>query len=152
MKVQKSWGAAGEVVLNRPVEDLQDLNVQEPIFIEFDGLPVPFFIESYQEKGNRLIVKFEDVDTLAEAEELVGRDVTFQLDEDDDEDSLIGLKVRDARTRKIIGTVVDFSDYGGNTLITVETDGGDVLIPIHEDLIVSIHKDVMTLDIPEGLY
>ena len=82
----------------------------------------------------------------------MGRDVTFLLDEDDDEDSLIGLKVRDARTRKIIGTVVDFSDYGGNTLITVETDGGDVLIPIHEDLIVSIHKDVMTLDIPEGLY
>ena len=151
MKVQKSWGAAGEVVLSRPAEDLQDLNVQEPVFIEFDGLPVPFFIETIQEKGNRLIVKFEDVDTLAEAEELVGREVTFEEGDEEDEDTLVGLQVRDARTRKIIGPVVDFSDYGGNTVITVETADGERLIPIHEDLIVSIHDDVVTLDIPEGL-
>ena len=150
MKVQKSWGAAGEVVLSRP-DELQDLNVQEPVFIEFDGLPVPFFMESFQEKGNRLIVKFEDVDTLAEAEELVGREVTFKQEAEEDEDSLIGLQVRDARTRKIIGPVVDFSDYGGNTLLTLETDHGEVLVPIHEDLIVSIHDDVITLDIPAGL-
>ncbi len=152
MKVLKSWGAAGEVVLSRPADSPQDLNVQEPVFIEFDGLPVPFYFESLQEKGNRLIVKFEDVDTLAQAEELVGREVRFAAEEEEEEDTLIGLRVRDSRTRRIIGEIVDFSDYGGNIVLTVETkDRGEVLIPLHEELIVNIHGEVITLDIPEGL-
>ena len=152
MKVLKSWGAAGEVVLSRPADSPQDLNVQEPVFIEFDGLPVPFYFESLQEKGNRLIVKFEDVDTLAQAEELVGREVRFAAAEEEEEDTLIGLRVRDSRTRRIIGEIVDFSDYGGNIVLTVETeDRGEVLLPLHEELIVNIHGEVITLDIPEGL-
>ena len=152
MKVLKSWGAAGEVVLSRPADSPQDLNVQEPVFIEFDGLPVPFYFESLQEKGNRLIVKFEDVDTLAQAEELVGREVRFAGEEEEEEDTLIGLRVRDSRTRRIIGEIVDFSDYGGNIVLTVETeDRGEVLLPLHEELIVNIHGEVITLDIPEGL-
>lgn len=152
MKVLKSWGAAGEVVLSRPADSPQDLNVQEPVFIEFDGLPVPFYFESLQEKGNRLIVKFEDVDTLAQAEELVGREVRFASEEEEEEDTLIGLRVRDSRTRRIVGEIVDFSDYGGNIVLTVETeDSGEVLLPLHEELIVNIHGEVITLDIPEGL-
>ena len=152
MKVLKSWGAAGEVVLSRPADSPQDLNVQEPVFIEFDGLPVPFYFDSLQEKGNRLIVKFEDVDTLAQAEELVGREVRFAAEEEEEEDTLIGLKVRDSRSRRIVGEIVDFSDYGGNIVLTVETkDRGEVLLPLHEELIVNIHGEVITLDIPEGL-
>ncbi len=151
MKVLKSWGAEGQVVLSLTADDPRDLKSQEPVFIAFDGLPVPFFIEAAQPRGGRLIVKFEDIDTLAEAEELVGRDVMLSEDEEDEEETLVGLQVCDARTRRIVGEVVDFSDYGGNTLITVDTEHGEVLLPIHEDLIVSIHDDVLTLDIPDGL-
>jgi 16S rRNA processing protein RimM len=151
MKVLKSWGSAGEVVLSLEGEDARDLESQEPVFIDFDELPVPFFIEKMQAKGNRLIVKFEDVDTLSAAEELVGREVRREREEAEDEDSVIGMLVRDARTRRTVGTIVDFSDYGGNTLITVDTQQGELLLPLHEDLIVNVHGDVITLDIPNGL-
>ncbi len=152
MKVLKSWGASGQVVLSRPDIDPQDLKTQGPVFIAFDELPVPFFIESLEVKGNRCIVKFEDVDTLAAAEELVGREVALAQDETEDEDTLVGLQVRDSRTRRLIGNIVDFSDYGGNVIITVDTaDRGEVLLPLHEELIVGIHDDVITLDIPDGL-
>ena len=152
MKVLKSWGASGEVVLSRPDEDPEDWKNQEPAFIEFDGLPVPFFFESVQEKGNRCIVKFEDIDTLAEAEELVGREVTFQNEEEESEDTLVGLQVRDSRTRRLVGEIVDFSDYGGNIVLTVETeDGQEILLPFHEELVVNVHDEIITLDIPAGL-
>lgn len=152
MKVLKSWGASGQVVLSRPDIDPQDLKTQGPVFIAFDELPVPFFIESLEVKGNRCIVKLEDVDTLAAAEELVGREVTLAEDDAEDEDTLVGLKVRDSRTRRIVGEIVDFSDYGGNVVITVETAGrGEVLLPLHEELIVGIHDDILTMDIPAGL-
>ena len=151
MKVLKSWGADGQVVLSLTAEDPRDLKSQEPVFIAFDGTPVPFFIETAQPRGGRLIVKFEDVDSLAEAEELVGREVTLSEEDEEDEDTLIGLQVRDDKTRRIIGDVADFSDYGGNTLITVDTENGEILLPLHDDLIVSVHDDILTLDIPEGL-
>ena len=151
MKVLKSWGASGQVVLSHPDIDPEDLKTQGPVFIEFDGLPVPFFIESLQEKGNRCIVKFEDIDTLPEAEELVGREVTLGAEAEEDEDTLVGLRVRDAKSRRIIGEIVDMSDYGGNLVVTVETDHGDVLLPVHEELIVGIHDDILTMDIPAGL-
>ena len=77
--------------------------------------------------------------------------MTLSEEEEEDEDTLIGLQVRDAKTRRIIGEVVDFSDYGGNTLITVDTENGEILLPLHDDLIVSVHDDILTLDIPEGL-
>ena len=151
MKVLKSWGAAGQVVLSLDAEDPRDLESEEPVFIEFDGLPVPFYFESIEPKGSRLIVKFEDVDSLEEAEELVGRTVTLDDEEEEDEDSLIGLQVRDSRSQRIVGEIVDYNDYAGNLTITVETDRGEVLLPLHEDLIVSIHDDTITLDIPDGL-
>ena len=151
MKVLKSWGAAGEVILSLDAGDSRDLKSQEPVFITFDGLPVPFFIETVQPKGGRFVVKFQDVDTLAEAEELVGREARLPDWEAEDEDSVIGLRVRDARSRKIIGEIVDFNDYGGNMLVTVDAEQGEILLPLHEDLIVSIHGDIMTLDIPDGL-
>lgn len=151
MKVLKSWGAAGEVVLSRSAEDPQDLKSQEPVFIAFDGLPVPFYIESAQSRGGRWIVKFEEVDSLAAAEELVGREVSFTEEDEDEKDTIVGMQVRDARTHRLIGEIVDFSDYGGNTLVTVDTPEGEVLLPIHEDLIVSIDDDEITLQIPEGL-
>ena len=151
MKVLKSWGSAGEVVLSLDAEDARDLKIQEPVFIDFDELPVPFFMESVQAKGNRFIVKFEDVDSLEAAEELVGRTVRLSETEEEEDEGIIGMRIRDAKTRRVVGTVVDFSDYGGNTLITVETAHGEVMLPLHVDLIVSIHDEEITLDIPEGL-
>ena len=151
MRILKSYGTEGGVILSAPEVDVEQ-RAKEPVFIIFDGLPVPFYFESLQEKGNRLIVKFEDVDTLAQAEELVGREVRLAAEEEEEEDTLIGLRVRDSRTRRIIGEIVDFSDYGGNIVLTVETeDRGEVLLPLHEELIVNIHGEVITLDIPEGL-
>ena len=151
MKVLKSWGAAGQVVLSLDADDPRDLESEEPVFIEFDGLPVPFYFESIEPKGSRLVVKFEDVDSLEDAEELVGRTVSFADDGEEEEDSLIGLRVRDARSQRIIGEIVDFNDYAGNVTITVETPQGEALLPLHEDLIVGIQDDVITLNIPDGL-
>ncbi|MBR6423948.1 MAG: hypothetical protein IKS47_04640 [Bacteroidales bacterium] len=151
MRVLKSWGAAGQVVLSLDAEDPRDLESEEPVFIEFDGLPVPFYFESIEPKGSRLVVKFEDVDSLEEAEELVGRTVSFANDGEDEEDSLIGLQVRDARSQRIVGEIVDFNDYAGNVTITVETPQGEVLLPLHEDLIAGIQDDIITLNIPAGL-
>ena len=151
MKVLKSWGTAGEVVVNLVDGDPQDLKINEPVFIAFDGLPVPFFIEKVSPKGGRFIIKFEDVDTSAAAEELVGRQIEFSSDSDcEEEDSVIGMMVTD-RSGNAVGQITDITDYAGNVCITVNHNGKDVLLPFHEDLILQVKKDKIKMEIPEGL-
>jgi len=153
MKVLKSWGTSGEVVVSILSSDSCDFDKNEPVFIEFDGLPVPFFIEEYQPKGGRLIVKFEDIDTMEAAEELVGREIRFQNDGDEEEDdSLVGIRIINAADGKKVGTVTECNNYAGNLCITVLTDNGkEIILPLHEDLIEKIGKTSLILTIPEGL-
>lgn len=152
MKVLKSWGTAGQVVLSPASDDPEDFDLEEPVFITFDGLPVPFFIESIEPKGSRLIVKFEDIDTLEAAEDLVGRQISLLEDEDNqEEDSIIGMTVRNARDGSIVGPVTGVEDYAGNTCITIDYKGKEVTVPFHEDLVESVQDDVLTIRIAEGL-
>jgi len=151
MKVAKSYGDKGDVVINLSPSDPKDINFEGPVFIDFDGLPVPFFIESCQAKGGRWIVKFEDIDTFEEAEEIVGKEILFNLDEDqDDELSVIGMEVYDSNNN-FIGKITDYNEAAGNEYIAVIYKGEEVLLPLHDDLILEWGVDHITLEIPTGI-
>jgi 16S rRNA processing protein RimM len=151
MKVAKSYGDKGDVVINLSPSDPKDINFEGPVFIYFDGLPVPFFIESYQAKGGRWIVKFENIDTFEEAEEIVGKEIFVTLDEDqDDELSIIGMEVYDG-DNALIGVITDYTNAAGNEYIAVIHKGEEVLLPLHDDLIIEWGEEHITLNIPEGL-
>jgi len=154
MKILKSWGTDGRVVISLASSDPGDLEIDEPVFITFDGLPVPFFVESLEIKGNRRIVKFQDIDTAQAAEDLIGREAVLDCeDEDEEEASLEGMIVINASTGEEVGEIVDFNDFSGNTCITVVHNGEEVILPLHEDLVSSVDekKGTITLTIPEGL-
>ena len=152
-KVLKSYGTQGAVVTNLCPGDGWDFDAQEPVFIAFDELPVPFFIESIQPKGGRTIVKFEDIDTLEAAESLVGREISFSLEEEEDEDEvdLVGRTVRDATSGKPVGKITQWFDFSGNLCIEVEHEGRKVMLPLHEDLIKKVSAEAIWLTIPDGL-
>lgn len=150
-KVLKSYGTAGAVTTNL-CPSQEDIKLTEPVFIRFDGLPVPFFIETIEAKGNRSIIKFEDVDTLEAAEEIVGKEITFSPagENENEEDFITGRTICNAQGKKI-GIVKEFLDYGGNTCISLDYKGKEVILPFHEDLIIKVKKDGIWLTIPEGL-
>ena len=152
MKVLKSYGTAGAVVVNLGADDPKDINLEEPVFITFDGLPVPFFIESCEPKGGRLLMKLEDIDSLEAAEKIVGKVLSPTEDDDecDDDDPFIGMTVYD-QNNSLIGKVTGFNDYSGNTCIDVDYKGREVTLPVAEDLIIKVRKDKLYLTIPEGL-
>ena len=51
-QVLKSNGTDGELVMGFRDIAPEDINLEEPVFIVFDGLPVPFYIESFAKRGN----------------------------------------------------------------------------------------------------
>ena len=161
-RVLKSNGTEGEILLGFRSFDSEQLNRKEPVFILFDGLPVPFFIESFTFRGsNRALVRLTGIRNLADAEELVGKDLLVDkalLPEYDDEadgldlESLAGWSLRDTSGRTV-GIVTDFEDIPGNPCLYVETENGQAMIPLHEELLLSVDEDarVLTMEIPAGL-
>ena len=134
----------------------EDFEISEPVFIDFDGLPVPFFIEELKDHGtNKAFVKFEDIDSLQDAEEIVGKDISFGIDTDEDYADLSGLQVIDVSSSRIAGIVTEYIDIPSNPCLEVRLPDSDetTLIPCHEDLIDRIDEGNgrIYMKIPEGL-
>jgi len=153
-QVLKSNGTDGELLLSFFDVAPEDMDLQEPVFIAFDGLPVPFYFESFTPKGtNRALVRLTGVRSLKDADELAGQAVYADYFEEEAEEDLVGWKVCYA-DGQAVGTVVDYEDIPGNPCLWVERpDGEQVLIPFHENLIVSIDQKTgtLTLNIPDGI-
>lgn len=153
-KVLKSNGVDGDVLVSAPDVALEDL--QGPVLIDFDGLPAPFFIESCSRKGTgKYVIHLTDVCNLEDAEELVGR--FLMSDEVEEEDDAVqdftGWKV--LNRGDYVGTVTDCEPIPGNLCLYLKPaeDADEIIIPLHEDLIISIDEDSLTLNLnlPDGL-
>ena len=153
-QVLKSNGREGELLVGFVGMAPEEIDLEEPVFIEFDGLPVPFYFESFTPRGNtRVLVRLTGVRNLTDAEELVGRDVCAEDDlYEDEEEDLTGWTVLDADGTEV-GTVTAHEDIPGNPCIWVETGHGEVLVPLREELVLDLdeQKETLRMEIPEGL-
>ena len=161
-QVLKSNGTDGGLLISFLDVSPEDIDLQEPVFIYFDGLPVPFFIESFKGKGSgKALIRLTGIRNLKDAEEIAGLDIyakksSLKGSSDEDEglsvEDLVGWSLLD-KDGRFIGEITDFEPIPGNPCLYVESNGTSVMIPLHEDLILDIDEDAGTIsvDIPEGL-
>ena len=130
-RILKSYGTDGGLLVSSDV-DLESLEKGEPVYIVYDGLEVPFFISACTPKGSRYILHLTDISTL----------------EDADGPDFIGWTVYDGKT--LLGVVTDDAPIPGNYCLYI----GELMIPLHEDFIVSVDPDrrELVLNLPVGLY
>ncbi len=153
-KVLKSNGTDGELLVSFFAMDPEDLEISEPVFILFDGLPVPFFIQSLRRRGqNKALVHLNGIYDLKDCEEVCGKDIYLPADAEaaygeGDFSFLVGWELRDAG--KSLGRIADFVDIPGNPCLELE-DGR--LVPLHEDFITAVDEDsaVVEMELPSGL-
>ena len=197
-QVLKSNGTDGELVMGFREIAPEDINLKEPVFIVFDGLPVPFFIESFTKRGNsKALVRLTDIRSMDDVEEIAGKAVYVEENslpelslEEDGYAALVGWTVlvpegdvstsldmtsekndmtsekndmtsegqmtedNDNETALMeIGQITDFMDIPNNPCIEVETENGAVIIPLHEDFILSVDPEYqeIIMQIPAGL-
>ena len=159
-RLGKPHGINGEMMFNftDDVFDRVDCNY---LFIEMDGLPVPFLIEEYSFYNDETAaIKFTEINSAEAARELNGRDVYFPKALNDEEkeadlsQDVCGFKITNAADGKLIGTITNIDNSTMNVLFNVKTtDGRDLLIPASGDLIMSVSKNEksLTMKIPEGI-
>ena len=167
-QVLKSNGTDGELVMGFREIAPEDINLNEPVFIIFDGLPVPFYIESFTKRGNtKALVRLTDICSMEDVEEIAGKPVYIEADnlpemslEEDGYAALVGWMVLTPENADDmdsdlyeVGEITAFIDIPNNPCIEVETENGAIMIPLHEDLILSLDPEYqeIIMQIPAGL-
>ena len=164
-QVLKSNGTDGELVMGFREIAPEDINLKEPVFIVFDGLPVPFYIESFTKRGNtKALIRLTGIGSMEDVEEITGKAVYIEEDqlpemslEDDGYAALVGWMLltpaEDEEALIEVGEITDFLDIPKNPCIEVETENGAVMIPLHEDFILSVDPEYqeIIMQIPAGL-
>ena len=158
-QVLKSNGTDGQVVIGLRGISPDDISEKEPVYVIFDGLPVPYFFESLSQRGsNKLLANLTDIRNLEDAEELVGKAVYLPADDEDadgyeDFEGWTLLNQMPDGSIAEVGVISGFEDIPGNPCLYVMTPDGEKLIPLHEDFIISMdpENEEMVLDLPDGL-
>ena len=159
-QVLKSNGTEGEVVISFLDMVPGDIDTEEPVFIYFDGLPVPFFFDSIVPKGNRkAVVRLTGIRNIEDADEIAGADIFADADKfaqeygEGDFSFLEGWTLEDA-DGQVKGSVSRFLDIPNNPCLEIDTGSGEVIIPLHDDLIRSVDEEgrILKMEIPSGLF
>ena len=159
-KIVSKFSFKGEVLVKLDTDNPEIYQEMESVFVDYNNNLVPFFIEKARlHKSSLLRVKFEDVDTEEDADDLIKTSLYLPLDllpelEDDQfyYHEIIGFEVIDA-TKGNIGTVKNINDNTVQALFEIEFNGKEILIPINDEFIDKLDKENKKLHLktPEGL-
>ncbi len=118
--------------------------------------PVPFFIDQFSKTELDWNVQFEDINSVEEADELVGIEVYLESKKPVRSSmvptQLIGYMVVDEHSGHI-GSVIDFYEKPGQSLLLIEKESKEYYIPWVEEFIVNFDHKLKKIhtNLPEGL-
>ena len=164
-KATRVFGNGGELVLGLYDTFPEDINREEPVWIVIDSLPVPFFIERIERRGQKgALAVFSDIDTPERARALLGSEILTRLPETEDDDEMYmeelqgfralihieaeptGKNAAEGSKTPLQGTVTAFYDSEFNPLFEIECGGRTMLVPAVEPFILSIDSDDRTVE------
>mgnify|MGYP003652547047 CR=1 FL=1 len=150
----------GEVSIFLDVENPQEFNTLESVFVEYDNKLIPFFIDSIQIRNKGFaVVKFDGVDTEKKAKLILKcplylpLEMLPELEGDNYYDFEInGFSVIDD-IHGNIGIVVDIIDNKVNPLLVIKNGEQEILLPKIDDFIKEIDWDneIIQVSVPNGL-
>lgn len=156
--ITKAIGYKGELNLFLDTDEPDAYKNLESIFIEQNGLLVPFFLEKAQiHRNQHLRILIED---FPEPERLIGRNVFLPLStlpklgaDKFYYHEIIGFTAKDT-TDKSIGKIKEVRDTSAQELLVIETpESKEILVPLIDEWIIKVDKKnkLFVLDLPSGL-
>ncbi|RQP12151.1 MAG: 16S rRNA processing protein RimM [Chryseobacterium sp.] len=158
-RIVRRHGLAGNVILKLDTDKPEDYKKLESVFVDVNGLLVPFFIDKRSwSRSDSMIVGFKNT-TEAQIDQLLGKEVFLPLS------SLPPLTGTQFYYHEVIGFSVlgtDGSNYGiiesvndqtAQHYFILDRSGKQVIVPIVRDWINEVDRagKTITMDLPEGL-
>ncbi|KAB1067985.1 16S rRNA processing protein RimM [Tamlana haliotis] len=159
-KIIKKYSFKGEVLAKLDTDEPDIYENLDAIFVDLRNNLIPFFIESSQlHKSELLRIKFEEVDTEADADAIMKSDLYLPLATlpklEGDQfyfHEVIGFAIEDVNFGHV-GTITGINDSTAQALFEIDRDGLEILIPMNDEFIVKVDRDNKTIivETPEGL-
>ncbi|MBN2632313.1 MAG: 16S rRNA processing protein RimM [Bacteroidales bacterium] len=157
-RISKIHGFEGAVTVKLERTFVEKIPEMESVFIEFEGKPVPFFIEDHEYRGGDILrLKFSGYDSFDRVREFAGCRIFLTSGKapgkEKDTGSIKGFKIM-LSDGTLTGTITRIIENPGQLLLELSAaDNKAILIPFHDDLIIStdIKKKIIVMDLPEGL-
>jgi 16S rRNA processing protein RimM len=157
--ISKTHGVRGELIIRIASPDFEPDENWESLFLQIDGILVPFFIASlHAPKAEEWIICFDDYKDKDSAQQLVGLPVWIEKEflakagEVLYLDELTGYTLINLTTGKH-GLINDFMDIPGNPVFEVRLTHEKVLVPAQDALIEEIDQEnqKLLMRLPEGI-
>ena len=159
-KIVSKFSFKGEVLIKLDTDEPESYVNMESVFVDYNDNLVPYFIERCSlHKTNLLRIKFEDVDTEEDADDLLKADLYLPLSLLPKLEGnkfyyheVIGFKIID-KSYGEVGTLTAINDATAQPLFEIDRDGVEILIPMNDDFIDKIDREskVIIVNTPEGL-
>ena len=159
-KIAKKFSFKGEVLIYLDTDEPELYENLESVFVERNKHLVPFFIENGSlHKNDFLRVLFEDINTEADADALIGSDIYLPLNMLPKLSGnkfyfheVIGFEIEDKRLG-FVGEIQSINDTTAQPLFEVLKDGAEILIPMIDHFLVKVDREnkKIIMDLPEGL-
>lgn len=159
-KIARKHSFKGEVVVYLDTDEPELYQNLESVLLAFGAELVPFFIEkSSLQKGNLLRTKFEDVNSEAEADDIMNCEVYLPLSflpkltgNKFYYHEVIGYKVVDVHYGEV-GIIISINDSTAQPLFEVQRNEKEIFIPMIDHFIKKVDKMNQTIlvETPEGL-
>jgi len=158
-RISRINGYDGSVSVRLEKSFLDKIPEMKSVFLEINGKPVPFFISLSEYSGGDILkLKFEGYESYEKVSEFTGCRVyltttseeTLSAEKSGD---IPGFKVFH-QNKNLIGTVKEIVQNPGQDLLKIiSPENKEILIPFHEDFIISLDtkKKTIRVKLPEGL-
>jgi 16S rRNA processing protein RimM len=156
----KTQGNKGEVAADLFTDFPGRFQYLNEVHLEKDGRKGPALkLENYWLHKGRVILKFQGIDSIADAQALVGSEVKINRSElmaptpgSYYQHDLIDCVITNSEGC-VLGSVVEVLGNPGNYLLRVRRASGDFLVPFAESYLlkVDIGNKLLVCDLPEGL-
>lgn len=157
--VIRKHGTKGEVQVFLDVDDPDAYSEMESVFVLEGQILVPFFIERIEVRGQKAVIRFEDVESADEADSLSGSQLYLPLDVLPKLEGhqfyyhqVIDFDVVDQQLGKL-GKVKSFITLGPQHLLEMDYEDKQVLIPVTDGIVLKADPEKKQIDVnlPEGL-
>lgn len=159
-KIVKKYSFKGEVLAKLDTDQPELYENLDAIFLELRNNLVPFFVERSQlHKSELLRLKFEDVDSEADADSIMKSNLFLPLELLPKLEGnkfyfheVINFTIEDVNFGTV-GTIKAINDSTAQALFEVDRNGTEILIPMNDEFIVKVDRKTKTIlvETPEGL-